>query len=592
MATWNLYIPSQSGSYSTPAGEIQLILTFEGSGAGGNVDFDSQAWFASKLKFDFTMQNDGKVRLGTVKLGFDNHSNIWETWNSVGVFATADDPEKIYLTIKRNSVTFFDGIIDYQNVEKDEYWDASGSLQYSKLVIPFTDKVRALEFYSLADVGISSGDHLGTILSTMASALDLTVASGQFTFSFTEIGGRQYNHSGTGIADPLRMEIADTSVNCLSYLKDLARGFGFLFYTMGGNLYIQSRDTATSGVLDPISDEYRIRKIQRPQTTRYIAVIASRDFSNLLGEDEPELNLPKDVTVRFSVGDDSAAERQNFVLDCTDILQNVYGDIPTTGNDVAPSSTHQPSAQADPSSRPGEIEITNAIGAPDYDASEYEVESGMIVFVNYGLFFRTESFFSITTHWESPANKCYFHANEHSAIDVSTSLYSFVIRKELPQFPSYTKLYKFYACAKVLAEIYAKELLGKKALRVWYTDFGTAAGGFTFNSELYANRIVVYDFGTGEMMVDAWQLESSASVNSVQTIRDAGVLVQAVDDGENKVTAKQLRSHITAAADHIQKSYEGASYLELVDTDKKVHYVHIKKVNGRKGLFLSDEKPR
>ena len=539
------------------------------------------------------MQDDGKIRLAAVKIGFDNYSNIWETWNTSGVFGTATDPEKIYLTIKRNSTIFFEGIIDYQNIEKNEYWDDAGALQYSKIVIPFVDKVRALEFYTLADAGISSGDHLGTILSAMATTINLLLASGQFTFSFTEIGGRQYNYSGSGVADPLKMEIGDTTINCLTFLKNLARGFGFLFYSMGGSLYVQSRDTASVGLLDPISDEYRIRKIQRPQTTRHVAIIASRDFSDLLGESEPDLNLPKDAVVRFSVGDESAAERQNFVLDCSDIFKDVYGDVPAAGNDVAPSTTHQPSAMADPSTRPGEIEITNAYSAPDYDASGYEVESGMIVFVNYGMFFRTESFFSITTHWDSRADKCYFHANEHSAIDVNTSLYFFVVRKEPVNFPSYTKLYKFYACAKVAAEVYAKEMLGKKALRVWYTDFAsTAAAGFTFESELYANRIVVYDFSTGEMMVDAYQLESGLSVNSVQAIHDARVLVQSIDDGENKVTAKQLRSHITALSDHIQKSYDGASYLELADTDQKVHYVHIKKINGRKGLFLSDEKPR
>jgi len=592
MATWNLYIPGSSSSYSTPAGEIQLILTFEGSGAGGNVDFDSQAWFASKLKFDWTMRSDGKVRLATVKVGFDNHSNIWETWNSSGVFGTATDPELIYLTIKRDGSTFWQGIIDYQNVEKDEYWSDGGTLKYNRIYVPFTDIVRALDFYTLDEIGVSDGDHIGSILSAMATQLGLSVNSTFFSFSFTEIGGREYNPSGTGLADPLKVEIDDTNMNAMSLLKLLARGFGFFFYSSGGNLNIVNRDTTSVGALDPVNNEYRIRKIQRPQTVKHIGIIASKDFADMLSDSEPALNLPKDATVRFSVGDQSGSESQNFVLDISEIAAKIYGDMPSAGNTVAPSAAHQPMAQADPSSRPGEIEITNASGAPDYDASGYEVESGMIVFINYGIFFNTDTFFSITTFWDSPANKLYFHNNEHMAIDVNTSLFTFVLRKDNGEFPSYTKLYKFYACAKIVGEIYAKALLGKKALRVFYPEFQSIGGGFTYDGDTYINMIMEYDFSSGECIVDAYQLETSATVNSVQTVRDAGVLQNSIDDGENKVSAKELRSHITAAADHIQKSYEGASYLELVDTDKKVHYVHIKKVNGRKGLFLSDEKPR
>lgn len=589
MATWNLYCPSQAGSYSTPAGDVQLIITFEGSGAGGSVDFDSPAWFASKLNFDFSMQSDGKVRLSTLKLGFENRDDIWETFQSTGVFALATDPEKVFVKIILNSATFWQGIVDYSNIEKTDYYNDGGALKYGTIIVPFVDRVRALEFYTLDDAGISTGDSVATVLSAMASQIDLTLGSTLFSFSFTEIGGKGYNPSGAGVNDPLKLLILHTDINCMTYLKRLARAFGFYFYTSGTNLNIVSRDTTVVGALDPITNEYRMRKIGKQQTIKYVGTIGTKSWDDMIEPPGPYLNLPKNDTMQFSSGEESPNTAQNFVLDLTDIFKNVYGELPASGQVWAPSTSHNPASASDPADRPGEILVVNAGGVAEYDDSGFECESGMIAQVNFSD--KTKKFYTVITHWETNADRAYIRSHSHVASDIDTGEYFNIVRREPGTWWFYEKLFKIYPCLKTVTEIYAKHLLGDKALRIFYPQFETVGGGFSYDGDNYMHIKMEYDFSNGECMADAIALYASPTVELTEIIQDAATLNDNLNDGQNKITAKQASDHIIDDDVHLQKTYDGTNYFKMSDTDGDDHYVHIKKLSGRKAIFISPEKP-
>ena len=82
------------------------------------------------------------------------------------------------------------------------------------------------------------------------------------------------------------------------------------------------------------------------------------------------------------MGEESANNAQNFVLDLSDALENIYYDMLTGGSTYTPDASLTPASASDPTDRPGEIKVNNPAWGVGFGDSGYEAESGMIAWVN------------------------------------------------------------------------------------------------------------------------------------------------------------------------------------------------------------------
>jgi len=582
MGTYNLYIPSSTGSYKTPAGEIRLRIYYEGSGSG-DTDFDSPAWFESNLKYDFSLKSDGTITLSNITLGFYNKDNIWETHGGSGVFAQATDYNKIFLDVIVDDDIFWSGVIDYLNVKKNEYRYESGVLTYNEIKIPWNDKVKMLETVTCGEAGIATGDSVSTILASMASELDFGATDYTYeNFTFDEISGRRFGVRSAMPQNSLKVDNIDSSESCMTLLKRLSLGFGFMVYNYRDTLRIQDRDSSTFSALNAETHGYVIDVIEKKLPSKYVAVKGTKDWSvyNQVGG-AYDLNLPSD-TRRFSVGTESTNQSQNFVLDLTTALENIYYDAYSSGQEYTPGAAEDGFTAEDPATRPGEIKINNPALGIGYSDSGWEAESGMLAQIN--LKAGTDNkfrFFSVLTHWESEASVFYILANGKSASDVieSEDYITRIYRKtDSGQDLNIAKLYKIYPCLKTVCAIYAKALLGEKTLRVKQHNFRHVYLGFSFESSNYMILKMQYDFKNGTCEYEANAITSTPTVTASEDVAPNVNTVDAVDDGVHKVTASAIYNHINDKTIHWNHDQNGTSYAQLQTDQGNEVFLWIKEI--------------
>lgn len=589
MATQNLYIPSSTDAYNSPYGDIRLKLYYETSGATVSETFDAPFEFASNLTYEFRQIPDsGKVQLSSVKIRFFNKDNIFETHASGSIWDHADDVHEIFCDIILDGSIKWSGVVDYINMTKSRFY-VDGTLKYKYIEIPFVDKLRVLERYSLADAGISDGDYIANVFFLLQSQAGLSgVDSTYVGFTFTEVNGTTYSLTGrTGTPPGLKLEVLDTSENCMELLKKIARGFGLVFFNYSNALVIQARNNGSFTALDAAADDLPIKKIEKRYPLTYLAVKATQDWTKLYdytpGGTSPNLNLRQD-TRRFETGTVNPNTSQNMVLDVTEILSRIYVDAPSSGDSRVGQTF--PNTITEPSDRPGELKIVPDT-AKDYSA--LDVESGMLVVYNYGT--GADGVWSVLTRWTDGTGHIYMLAFNHTAAFVIKNKFFQVVRHSISGVPEYARLYKIYGCLETLCEVLGEGLLGTQSMEYKTRDFIHPYSNFSYDSVNYFLGKVQYNFRDGVTTAEGDALAGTPTITAPETSGTPSGATPAIDDGANKVTASEAATHFADETQHIKKNYDGTSYMELVDTEGNARYVYVKIDRGRRLLAIDDAPP-
>lgn len=181
------------------------------------------------------------VRLADFGFTITDAYSIFETYDILN----PDYKYETYLEVYRNSTIFWTGILDWENVKKEDYYYDSG-IKYKKVSLSFIDilKYYAYQETTLSDIGYSHGMAIGQLLKAIAQNVQLTNANVSDFYEIADTNGTSYSIAPdyTPSGNRLLITQQDSTKNVLTWLYEFALIFGAHFFTRDGYIQFHPRN--------------------------------------------------------------------------------------------------------------------------------------------------------------------------------------------------------------------------------------------------------------------------------------------------------------------------------------------------------------
>jgi len=334
MPTKTYHIPSQTGSYYSPAGNVKIEIYYSDT-ATSNIDLDVKLLNIDKIKYQ--LEGDAgnqELKLAFTALEFFNNNNLFET---SGVLNSAKKDET-FIRIKLNGATFFDGKIIWNLIEKTNWFSDAGTLKYRNIKLNVVDKLVHMQSKKLASgIGYVTPNTVDQLFSKTATALGLTL-NYQDNLFIQEKTNRKFGLRDDGSwTKPFKFKnITDQYV--LDFLKKVCYAMGLFIYSQDGQLIVKQRDyfpTPTTIDMDKI---IRIKKLPNPDLIDFIKVTCTKDWK--AGFSSAPAEMVTNVLHEKTYGTESGDTQKNFVVDGLGVLDQLYVD--PDGTAQVPSSPDFP----------------------------------------------------------------------------------------------------------------------------------------------------------------------------------------------------------------------------------------------------------
>lgn len=590
--------PSGTTTIPTPAGEVAVWLIFERAATSGTVG-QNEYFEISPIDYDLSFDSSSNTaKLARCTITFSNHTGTFSNAWSMDFFDAVDDPTEIFCQVYIDGSVFFDGVIDFLNYKKSDYYYDTGTstLKYRTVTIPFLDKVKYLDKLTLSDVSYIDGMDVIDLIGNMATALNLTLDYDYCDFVTEEFADVDYT-----LCSPFLTAFQITGLNetdnALKILKELSKAFGFMFYSQSGYLVIESRNAGNLIALDFTDNSVlKIEKIEKRQLIKYVSVGCQKDW-NCYSLNPDAKRFPND-TRQFCIGETAdsvpgANDAQNFILDTTGIFDKIHVPCPAAGPAILPEDLIDDAA--DSTTKDREIEINtwqNWTGS--FDDADNECESGMPVALSESVNDLKQRWYSIVSEVTGELSFDIF-ANDHTANDLigysddeKTSILRYGIFNR--PFDNYSFIYKMYPCLKVAAEIYWQAMAGENIFKVTERGFKFLTNNPIIESKNYKIIRAKYDF---DRDVTEYECEEIATLKTAAAVQQTNVTgsdrtVMALVEGGIRIGAAQIQAHFTDKNFHFSRggSGDGFTYLKLVTNKDNPVYMYL--VEDNKGRVYVD----
>jgi hypothetical protein len=271
----------KSAGGGSPLAKTYIIQPLDGSYAtrGGNYYFKiivptaSTANYAmntpvqiSPLSMPFDSAEPGEIEWSSLAMTFLRATDISVAW---GEFLDPDYKDGIRLEVYRSGSLFWNGVIDYESIQKKDWYYDSG-LKYKRLSVTFID---ALAYFSknattMSDISYSAYDSFGAVIGRMALKLGMN-SSAYFLDTDYQIAD---TYSGTtyDLSDMYLINAGSTLL-VSDFIKALWM-IGLRSYIWDGKIYINSRKGTTTSQAVSTSDIIKVSADQDNSDVRYIKI--------------------------------------------------------------------------------------------------------------------------------------------------------------------------------------------------------------------------------------------------------------------------------------------------------------------------------
>ncbi len=482
MAETRFYIPGSTSGIWTPAGTLKLEIFY--SGNDQSTDLDVPILRVSPIRYQFEVDPSAKkYRFGTVKIRLFNKDNLIE---SSGILNSSKRDET-FLRLYLNNAVFFTGILKWDLIKKYDWYLDNGTLKYREIELPFADVLAFAATKTLADVSYSDDIYFETLWRNIAGLLKLTNISILEDFLISENRGAQYSLSINQYDDGLRLAGLNSTMNLLDFIKKAAMTIGGFVFQFKDTLWFRQRDITANSTTIANEQILEVAKIPVRNPVKYVEISATKKWTDAYGGSV----AIDDVTYTKAYGTKSPINKENIVIDATELLSNLCVPTPSGGNEEVPGGTNYPTA----------VDTTNyewladTLYADFLNATDW-VESGMLLRVDNGGY----KFFSIT---DATADTLYF--KNPTAFSFSTSNPYSVFRRKTAAgaFPNYTRLFKVYKGVLKAAAIYNKFFINAEMMRFVLRGFIDLQQTINWNGKNYVPYRVQYDLKSDKMVVEA-----------------------------------------------------------------------------------------
>lgn len=363
MADQNYWFPSQAGSYDTPAGAIRFKIHYDDGGAASNTDTGADILDIGKLLFPIGDNPSGaEVQLPEWSIQIFNTGDVFES----EAILDDDYDTATFITLYLDGSQIWKGIIDFQAIEKSDYYYDSG-LKYREVKIRAYD---CIMYYWLNDIavdavsGYADGMELEDLLAAIADALGF--GSSNFgidpNIEITSESGIAY-----GLDLDFRIGNVPSTLQVSTLLAHIMAGFGCYIYNITDDMFITARNDYNGTTALTIANVIQMSLIENVNRIKLVSLSGAKDWSRYTDAGE--------VTYALTSGDDTSPDQ--VAINGLDALGYIY--IITGGdNDFNPPTGVYAAAGSN-----SETYINVAVQLPDNADADKRTQSGMIMCLNY-----------------------------------------------------------------------------------------------------------------------------------------------------------------------------------------------------------------
>ena len=200
MALQNFWFPSSTGGYETPAGSVRINIHYNTGAGASNTDIDCRLLKLSALDMPFEVDpSEGDFRFPAMDITFNNPpydttNNMFEQYSILnGSYET-----RLFVDFYLNGSVFWQGIIDFNQIKRSDYYLDGSTLKYRKIKLKVYDRLAYFWFnptLDLDDVGYVDTQTLKAVIQNIITLLN--IYSGDIDFDsnlkITEKCGNSYD---------------------------------------------------------------------------------------------------------------------------------------------------------------------------------------------------------------------------------------------------------------------------------------------------------------------------------------------------------------------------------------------------------------
>lgn len=322
MALVEYYFPQQGYEYQTASGKLKFRFFYENT-AAQSINTNLHVLKISPIRIEFESKaNDQTIRLPNFTLTLQG-GDFFEGTNFT------NGKNKTFIEIYKDGQLYFTGYIDFNSIQKSDYYIDNGSLKYRTIKIKIFDGIKY--YYdnniTLSDIGYTGSESLQSLVQTMLSDFH----NGNFYFTsqniIAENCGLNYTFND--------LKLAETSGNmlCRTLLSYIMRYLALNIFNLNGTYYVIPRQG--EGTSQTFANEklLSVKKLENRAIIKYIEVKATKDWSALTSNTIGNYEHKKTIGIYY------VPDSNKIIIDATDFFKRLtvqykgadLSDFPTSG---------------------------------------------------------------------------------------------------------------------------------------------------------------------------------------------------------------------------------------------------------------------
>ncbi|APF17003.1 hypothetical protein Calab_1539 [Caldithrix abyssi DSM 13497] len=421
MALVEYYFPQQGYEYRTASGKLKFRFFYEDTTAQ-TINTNLHVLKISPIRIEFEAKaNEQTIRLPNFTLTLQG-GDFFEGTNFT------NGKNKTFIEIYRDGQLYFTGYLDFNSIQKSDYYVDNGALKYRTIKFKIFDGIKY--YYdnniTLSDIGYTGSESLQSLVQTMLSKFH----NGSYYFTaqniISENCGLNYTFND--------LKLAETSGNflCRTLLSYIIRYLALNIFNLNGIYYVLPRQGESASQALSAESLLSVKKLENRAVIKYIEIKATKNWSVLTSNTIGNYEHKKTVGVSY------VQDFKKIIIDATDFFKRLTVQYKGASLSDYPTSAVYPDDYS-----------TDWAMKYGQDAYSNEIETGMIFAAEYSL---SSPINDLIKSQEDPLDPSTIYSKYYFA-DMNYDGRVFLIDKT-PSGANDRTLYKIQKCVEYLASVF------------------------------------------------------------------------------------------------------------------------------------------